>query len=252
MQLADKVALVTGGGQGTGRGIVERYLEEGANVVVAQRSRLDAELEERPDVAHVPVDLSDSAALADVVDRAAEVFGALDILVNNAGLMAEHHILELPLKDWQRMEAVNVTAPLFLSQAVVAHLRKRGGGSIINIGSVEGMLTNPAHAAYAASKAAVHGMTRAMAIDLGPVGIRCNAIAPGWITSDLSEKYLDSKENPVEARSALRDLHPVGRLGQPTDVGDLAVYLGGDHSGFLSGEVIVLDGGRTIRLPTPD
>ncbi|WP_030015353.1 SDR family NAD(P)-dependent oxidoreductase [Curtobacterium sp. S6] len=252
MQLTEKVALVTGGGQGIGRGIVERFLEEGAQVVIAQRSPLDADLQARPDVAHVVVDLSDSEALADVAEQAAQAFGALDILVNNAGFMAEHHISELPLKDWQRMDAVNVTAPLFLSQAVVAHLRERGGGSIINIGSVEGILTNPAHAAYAASKAAVHGMTRAMAIDLGPLGIRCNAIAPGWITSELSETYLDSKKDPAAARTALFNLHPIGRLGQPADVGDLAVFLGGDRSAFLSGEVIVLDGGRTIRLPTPE
>jgi meso-butanediol dehydrogenase/(S,S)-butanediol dehydrogenase/diacetyl reductase len=149
------------------------------------------------------------------------------------------------------MTAVNLRAPLFLAQAAVRHMRQRGG-AIVNIGSVEGISANPDHAAYAASKAGVHGMTRAMAIDLGPDGIRCNAIAPGWISSDLSEQYLDSTADPEAARRALLGLHPVGRLGRPTDVGDLAVFLASDHAEFLTGEVIVLDGGRTARLPTPE
>jgi NAD(P)-dependent dehydrogenase (short-subunit alcohol dehydrogenase family) len=251
MELENKVALVTGGGKGIGRGIVERFLEEGAKVVVAQRSPLVEALSGREGVAHVEADLSDTRSLAMVVERAAAVFDGLDILVNNAGVMFERHVTEISIEEWERMEAVNVRAPLFLAQAAIPYLRRQGG-NIVNIGSVEGLLTNPAHAAYAASKAGVHGMTRAMAIDLGPEGIRCNAIAPGWITSDLSEEYLDSKVDPAAAREELNRLHPVGRLGRPEDVGDLAVYLAGDHAQFITGEVVVIDGGRTIRLPTPE
>src|SRR5699024_8210554 len=97
----------------------------------------------------------------------------------------------------------------------------------------------------------IHGMTRALAVDLGSDGIRCNAIAPGWIDSDLSETYLDSNPDPVAARAALAALHPVGRTGRPTDVGDLAVFLASEKAGFLTGEIIVLDGGRTALLPSP-
>jgi meso-butanediol dehydrogenase/(S,S)-butanediol dehydrogenase/diacetyl reductase len=130
-------------------------------------------------------------------------------------------------------------------------MRQRGHGSIINIGSIEGLAANPAHAAYCATKAGIHGMTRAMALDLGADGIRCNAIAPGWIASDLSDDYLSSQGDPAAAREALNGLHPVGRLGRPSDVGDLAVFLASERSSFLTGEVIVLDGGRTIKLPLP-
>lgn len=252
MQLKDKVALVTGGGAGIGRGIVERFLEEGARVAIAQRSVPDEVLMEDDAVLHVPADLSDVASVPAVVERTVEHFGGLDVLVNNAGVMFERHLSELGVDEWETMAAINLRAPVFLAQAALPHFRERGGGSIVNIGSVEGELTNPSHVAYAATKAGVHGMTRAMAIDLGAEGVRCNAIAPGWITSNLSEAYLDSKQDPAAAREALHALHPVGRLGQPRDVGDLAVYLAGDHARFLSGEVIVLDGGRTIRLPTPE
>jgi len=117
--------------------------------------------------------------------------------------------------------------------------------------SIEGIAANPQHAAYCASKAGVHGLTRAMAVDLGPDGIRCNAIAPGWIASDLSETYQEAQPDPGAARDALNRLHPVGRVGRPTDVGDLAVYLASDRSSFMTGEVVVLDGGRTAKLPLP-
>jgi NAD(P)-dependent dehydrogenase (short-subunit alcohol dehydrogenase family) len=140
---------------------------------------------------------------------------------------------------------------LFLAQATLPHMRRRGGGSIINIGSIEGLAANPGHAAYCASKAGVHGMTRAMAVDLGADGVRCNAIAPGWIASELSEAYLASLPDPPAAREALDRLHPLGHVGYPTDVGDLAVYLASSSSHFLTGEVIVIDGGRTARLPLP-
>jgi NAD(P)-dependent dehydrogenase (short-subunit alcohol dehydrogenase family) len=129
-----------------------------------------------------------------------------------------------------------------------------GGGRGIGRGIVDRFLeegANPAHTAYCASKAGVHGMTRAMAVDLGADNIRCNAIAPGWITSELSETYLGSQPDPAAARDALNRLHPVGRVGNPTDVGDLAVYLASDRSSFLTGEIIVLDGGRTAKLPLP-
>jgi NAD(P)-dependent dehydrogenase (short-subunit alcohol dehydrogenase family) len=144
----------------------------------------------------------------------------------------------------------------YCERIVAGTVERFGGGSvagesIINIGSIEGLGANPHHAAYCASKAGVHGMTRAMAVDLGADNIRCNAIAPGWIASELSETYLESRTDAAAARDALNRLHPVGRVGRPTDVGDLAVYLASDKSSFLTGEVVVLDGGRTAKLPLP-
>lgn len=251
MQLEGKTALVTGGGQGIGRGIVERFLEEGARVAVVQRRPLDAELESHPGVLAIQADVSYTAALSDVVGLAVARFGGLNVLVNNAGIMFERTVEHILPEEWDRMMALNLRTPLFLAQAALPHLRRAGGGSIINIGSIEGLAANPRHAAYAASKAGIHGMTKALALDLGADNIRCNAIAPGWITSELSETYLESQADPAGAREALHKLHPAGRLGNPSDVGDLAVFLASDRAGFLTGEVITLDGGRTAKLPLP-
>lgn len=251
MELTGRVALVTGGGRGIGRGIVDRFLEEGARVAVVQRHLLHDELAGHPEVTHVTADLGDPSSIGVAVEQVVERFGGIDVLVNNAGIMFERGVAEIRLEEWDLMIAVNLRAPLFLAQAVLPHMRTRGGGSIINIGSIEGLGANPRHAAYCASKAGVHGLTRAMAVDLGADGIRCNAIAPGWIASELSETYLQAQQDPVAARDALNRLHPVGRVGRPTDVGDLAVYLASDRSGFLTGEVVVLDGGRTTKLPLP-
>ncbi|MHC6591315.1 SDR family NAD(P)-dependent oxidoreductase [Arthrobacter sp. C152] len=251
MQLQGKAALITGGGQGIGRGIVARFLEEGARVAVVQRRPLDAELESHPEVLGIQADISNAAALPDVVGRVVAHFGGMNVLVNNAGIMFERTVEHILPDEWDRMMALNLRAPLFLAQAALPHLREAGGGSIINIGSIEGLAANPGHAAYAASKAGIHGMTKALALDLGPDNIRCNAIAPGWITSELSDRYLESQADPAGAREALYKLHPAGRLGNPSDVGELAVFLASDKSGFLTGEVITLDGGRTARLPLP-
>ncbi|SJM64494.1 SDR family NAD(P)-dependent oxidoreductase [Gulosibacter sp. 10] len=250
MQLEGKRAIITGGGKGIGRGITTRFLAEGAEVVVVQRRPLDEDLRGLPGIHALEADLADAAALPGVVDRAVEVLGGVDVLVNNAGMMSERSVDEITPAEWDRMIALNLRTPLFLVQAALPFLRD-GGGSIINTGSIEGIAANPQHAAYCAAKAGVHGLTRALAVDLGADGIRCNAIAPGWIASDLSEAYLDGMPDPAAARRALTGLHPVGRTGRPTDIGDLAVFLASDQSGFISGETIVVDGGRTAKLPTP-
>lgn len=251
MQLEGKVALVTGGGRGIGRGIVERFLDEGARVAVLQRKPLEDDLARKPGIEFFSVDLQDIESLQGAVVDIAERFGRIDVLVNNAGMMFESSISEITPEKWDLMMSLNLKAPLFLTQAVLPHLSKVGGGSIINIGSIEGIGANPQHTAYSASKGGVHGMTKAMAVDLGADNIRCNAIAPGWIATDLSDNYLDGMQDPKAARERLNSLHPVGRVGTPSNIGDLAVFLASDKSQFLSGEVIVLDGGRTAKLSAP-
>jgi meso-butanediol dehydrogenase/(S,S)-butanediol dehydrogenase/diacetyl reductase len=199
----------------------------------------------------VRADLNQVSAITGAVESAVAHFGGIDILVNNAGIMFERSVPAIRPEEWDLMVALNLRAPLFLAQAALPHMRRRGGGSIINIGSIEGLAANPGHTAYCATKAGIHGMTRAMAVDLGEDNVRCNAIAPGWIDSELSETYLRTLPDPAAARDTLNRLHPIGRTGRPHDVGDLAVYLAGDTSSFLTGEIIVLDGGRTAKLPLP-
>jgi len=250
-QLNDKIALVTGGGRGIGRGIVQRFLEEGAKVVITQRSPLDDELVMNPNIAFKQADLSDTSRLPLIVDFVADRFGGLDILVNNAGIMFEQNLEEIEAEEWRAMMAVILDAPVFLSKYALPEMKKRGGGSIVNIGSIEGIGSNPLHTAYCTSKAAIHGLTRALAVDLGQYSICCNAIAPGWIRSDLSEDYINSQNDPIAAKKALIKMHPIGRTGEPSDIGDLAVFLSGSKAGFITGQVFVVDGGRTIKLPLP-
>jgi meso-butanediol dehydrogenase/(S,S)-butanediol dehydrogenase/diacetyl reductase len=251
VELTGKVAVVTGGGRGIGRGIVDRFLQEGARVAVVQRNGADAALLGHPDVVVLQEDLSDTSVCASVAQQTARHFGGIDILVNNAGCMAEVGVDDVTEGEWDRMVALNLRAPLFLTQAVLPRMRARGGGSIINIGSIEGLGSNPQHTLYSATKAGLHGMTRALAVDLGPDGIRCNTIAPGWIGTDLSEAYLDSMPDPAGAREALASLHPLRRTGTAANVGDVAVFLASDRAGFMTGETLVVDGGRTVQLSSP-
>lgn len=246
--LAGKNAVITGGGQGIGFGISRALLAAGAQLLVAQRSPLPAELE---GASWIEADLAEADSYIAIAAAAKRHFGGVDILVNNAGFMFEQSLDEMQIEDWNRMLAVNLTAPVFLSKHLLPLMRANGGGSIIHIGSIEGLAANPEHAAYCASKGGVHALTRAMAVDLGRDGIRVNAIAPGWIRSELSDNYINSQQDPGMAWDGLYKMHPAGRIGEAEDVGQLAVYLAGDASAFVTGQVIVVDGGRTAKLPLP-
>ena len=248
--LQDKVIVVSGGGQGIGLGISRILLEAGARLLIVQRSPLAAELTSQP-VELIEADL----ALADSYDAIANAISRnhdhVDALVNNAGFMFEQTLEQMQLEDWNRMLAVNLTAPVFLSRALLPLMRAAGGGSIVNIGSIEGLAANPQHAAYCASKGGLHALTKAMAVDLGSDNIRVNAIAPGWIRSDLSDDYINAQKDPQTAWEGLYKMHPAGRVGEPQDVGRLAAYLASDASSFITGQVMVIDGGRTSKLPLP-
>jgi meso-butanediol dehydrogenase/(S,S)-butanediol dehydrogenase/diacetyl reductase len=249
--LAGKVAVITGGGQGIGLGISQAMLAAGASLIVAQRSPLPEELASQDKVKWIEVDLSQADSYALIANTAQQTHGKIDVLVNNAGFMFEKTLDDMQLEDWNQMLAVNLTAPVFLCKALLPLLRGNKGGSIINIGSIEGLAANPEHSAYCASKGGVHALTKAMAIDLGKDDIRVNAIAPGWIRSELSDAYINAQRNSQQAWQDLYKMHPAGRIGEPEDVGKLAVYLASDDSTFVTGQVIVIDGGRTSKLPLP-
>lgn len=250
MKLDNKLAIVTGGGRGIGRGITEQLIASGARVLIAQRQVPEPDLIGNPNIFWIQADLVDKEAPYKIADYSAEL-GGTDILVNNAGFMFEKNIEEMREEDWDMMMIVNMRAPVFLAKAVLDQMRAKGGGSIINIGSIEGIGANPGHTAYCGSKAAVHGFSRALAVDLGIDGIRCNAIAPGWINSDLSNDYINVQTDPESAWKELYKMHPIGRTGEPKDIGNMVVFLASDDSGFVTGQVFVVDGGRTAKLPLP-
>ena len=248
MRLKGKVAIVTGGARGIGLGVTRRFQEEGAEVVVAQRNVTDL-----PKGVHgVQTDLRKSKEIKLLIEYVSDTFDTVDVLVNNAGVMFEEHVTTMTEEQWDAMLSVNLRAPFLLTKHVAPLMVNSGGGSIVNIGSIEGVAANPKHAAYCASKAGIHGMTRALAVDLGVSGIRVNAIAPGWIETDLVKKYISEVEDREAFWESLKALHPSRRLGQIEDIGNVAVFLASAESSFVNGQVIVADGGRLTQIPLPD
>ena len=241
--LKDKVVLITGGRSGIGAACAEAFSAAGATVITAQRQK-DQNYE------CVSADFQDPKTPLKVIQAVIRQHGRLDVLINNAGLMMEGTVLETSDEDWAKTIQVNLTAPFLLIKHAMPHLIKNKG-AIVNIGSIEGLGSNPRHPAYCASKAGLHGLTRAVAVDHGPDGVRCNAVAPGWIDTELNVAFIESLGDPDEFREKIGTIHPIGRTGKPEEVASLVKWLASDESAFVTGQVWTIDGGRTSQLSLP-
>ena len=241
--LSGKVALVTGGRSGIGAAIAAALADCGARVLTAQRGR-DSKHE------GVIADFLDPDAPRNVIEEVMRRAGRLDMLINNAGLMREGTVTETSLQDWAETLQVNLTAPFLLIRHAMPHLVETGG-SIVNIGSIEGLGSNPRHPAYCASKGGIHALTRAVAVDHGPDGVRCNAVAPGWIDTELNTAFIESLGDPEEFTAALGGIHPLRRTGTPQEVAALVRWLVSDQAAFVTGQVWTVDGGRMSQLSLP-
>ncbi len=243
MRFTDKTVLITGGGRGIGRACAQRFRAEGARVIVAQRSKAE-------DFETIPMDLRQPESCASVIEQTVKFSGGLDVLVNNAGMMQEVTLEAMSLEDWNLTMTVNVTGPAMLIKYALPYLRK-SKGNIVNIGSIEGLGSNPQHSAYCASKGALHSLTRAVAVDHGQDGIRCNAVAPGWIDTELNTDFIESQPDPAEFRQKIGAIHALRRTGTPAEVAALVTWLASSEADFVTGQVYTIDGGRMAKLSLP-
>jgi NAD(P)-dependent dehydrogenase (short-subunit alcohol dehydrogenase family) len=242
----DKVAIVTGGGSGIGLAITEKFVSAGIKTIIVGRDqqKLDHAKDKFGQLC-IPMrsDLASLDSIPALVGRIIAEHGHIDILVNNAGINMKKDFWEVTDEDFQRILLTNVTAIFSLSREVVKQMLKKGEGSIINISSMASQYGIPKVIAYTASKSAIEGMTRAMAVELSPKGIRINCIAPGFIATDMSAKALNGDP---ERKQKVMSRTPMAKLGDPSDVGDAALFLASDASKYITGVILPVDGGNSI------
>jgi NAD(P)-dependent dehydrogenase (short-subunit alcohol dehydrogenase family) len=241
-----RIAIVTGGGSGIGFAIAEKFVCAGIETIIAGRDekKLQQAKEKLGSLGHViPCDVSNLASIPGFVQNVINRFGQIDILVNNAGINMKKEFCDVTDEEFQLVITTNLTSVFVMSREVVRHMLTKKSGCIIHISSMAAQYGLPKVIAYSASKTAIDGMTRAMASELSPKGIRVNAIAPGFITTPMTDKALNS--DPERKTKAL-DRTPMGYMGQPSDTGDAALFLASDAAKYITGVVLPVDGGNSI------
>jgi 2-deoxy-D-gluconate 3-dehydrogenase len=247
--LTGRVAVVTGASRGIGRAVALALAGAGADVCVAARSAGDLE-----EVAEgiravgrralvVPTDVSRADDVTRLMDRTADELGGLDVLVNNSGIGEPHRALETTDEIWDRHLDVNAKGTFLCCRAAAPHMLRRGTGKIVNVSSIFALKGVPNYAAYSASKAAVIGLTRALAVEWARSGIRVNAVAPGYLATDINA---EARADPDRLAGLVRSV-PIGRMGEPDEIGPLIVFLAAPASDYMTGAVLAFDGGWHAR-----
>jgi len=248
--LKDKVAIVTGGASGIGRGIAEGLADAGASITIAARREqkcIEAcrEIHERTGVPTLPVrcDVTDPAQIAELVEKVVGHFGYIDILVNNSGVGgSERTILDMGEEDWDKVLDINLKAVFSLSQAVVRHMVERGvGGKIINVASIGALIAWPNMSAYCASKGGCLQLTKVMALEWARYGIQVNAILPGYFETPMNREFFASEAG----KRAIKSSNPMRRIAQIDEIRGVAVLLASQASSYMTGSCVVVDGGQT-------
>ncbi|PKV99373.1 glucose 1-dehydrogenase [Nocardia fluminea] len=240
-RLAGKVAVISGGARGMGAAHARRFVAEGASVVIGdvlddEGATVAKELGDT--VAYRHLDVREPEQWAGIVAAAVEEFGGLHVLVNNAGIVNGNLLVDFALDEWQRIIDINLTGTFLGMQAAVPAMKEAGGGSIVNISSVEGMRGSPGLHGYTATKFAVRGLTKSAALELAPQGIRVNSVHPGLISTPMTEGI------PADFLQI-----PLARAAEPDEVSALVAYLASDESSYSTGAEFVVDGGLTVGVP---
>ena len=242
--LEGRVAVVTGGSRGIGRGIAEALAAAGARVAVVARGEAGAQsaAAELSGDGHAgfACDVADAEAVSATVSAIEEQLGPIDILINNAGVTRDNILLRLKDEDWDQVININLKGAFNFTRAVTRGMMKRRDGAIVNVSSVVGLMGNAGQANYAASKAGLHGLTKSVARELASRGVRCNAIAPGYIRTDMTAELSE------EQTSALADQIPLGRLGEVEDIAGVVRFLVGPDARYITGQILAVDGGMVM------
>ena len=252
MRLANKVAIITGAAGGIGLATALRFAEEGAQVIAADvkeggtgENRDGLAAGTGGSIQRVQVDVSQADEVENLVKSTVDRFGRLDVIHSNAAIMRDGSVVDLPEEDWDAMFAVNVKGAYLCAKFGIPMMRRSGGGSFIITASANSFYAESDIAGYCATKGAAMQLTRAIAIDHGPEGVRANCICPGWIETPMSQPFLD--ENP-DGRKFAGKIAPLGRIGQPEEVAEVAVFLASDESRFVTGAALNVDGGWTSGM----
>jgi NAD(P)-dependent dehydrogenase (short-subunit alcohol dehydrogenase family) len=253
VRLEGKVAVVTGGASGIGEAIAARFAKEGARVIIGdvdeRGGKIVAEAITKTGrrATHRRLDVSMEEDFRRLFAFAEEEFAAVDVMVNNAGIGVAGNVAEQTEPEWDLMMNVNAKGAFFGCKHAVRHMLERGGGVIINIASVAGMVGVQNRAGYGASKMAIIGLTKSVAVDYAEYGIRANSISPGTVETPWIGEILADNPEPEEARKKMEQRQPIGRMGTPEEIASLAVYLASNESSFMTGSNVVIDGGLTAR-----
>lgn len=242
----NKIAIVTGGGSGLGLAIAKAFTQNNITTIIVGRDEEKLKTASQllgEKCIYKICDLSNLVTIPALIENIITEFGQIDILVNNAGINQKKNFTEVTDEEFNRVLTTNVKAVFSISREVVKHMLSRNSGCIINISSMAAQYGLPKVIAYSASKTAIDGMTRAMAVELSPNGIRVNAIAPGFIYSAMTAKALDSDP---ERKAKVFSRTPMGHMGQPEDIGAAALYLASDGARYVTGIVLPVDGGNSI------